>query len=76
MSLILLHRYASQLIIASQILAQKRKASVMELRDFKEAYGLFVDVGRSQKYIEEQEKIFMFSGTDAQKETTDSMDMS
>ena len=44
----------------------KRKATLVEQKDVKDAYSLFYDVKRSQKFIESYEKDFMFSGEEDQ----------
>ena len=55
-------RYASQLIITAQILAMKRKETMVDAKEIKEAYNMFYDVKRSQQFIESYEQEFMFSG--------------
>ncbi|KAH9398825.1 RuvB-like 2 [Tyrophagus putrescentiae] len=56
-------RYACQLIISSQILAMKRKSAIVEKEDVRNAYQLFVDVKRSDKFIKMYESEFMFSSS-------------
>ena len=54
-------RYALQLIITAQILAKKRKSTVVEKKDIAEAYGLFVDRYRSQQFIDSHQDSFIFN---------------
>lgn len=52
-------RYAMQLISIANMIAQKRKASRVEMNDVKRAYTLFVDEKRSAQYLKEYEKQFI-----------------
>lgn len=46
-------RYASNLILVSQQIALKRRATAVELPDVKRAYTLFYDADRSVKYLQD-----------------------
>lgn len=66
-------RYAIQMITASALVAQKRKATEVDMQDIKKVYSLFVDVKRSTQYLKEYQKQFMFSeglDKDDEQETT------
>jgi len=52
-------RYASNLIITSALLAQKRKQLKVEVQDVERSYRLFYDPTRSVKYVAEFEKRFI-----------------
>lgn len=52
-------RYASNLIITSALLAQKRKVLKVEVQDVERSYRLFYDPTRSVKYVAEFEKRFI-----------------
>lgn len=54
-------RYASNLITTSQLLAAKRKspAEKVDLPDVERSYALFLDPGRSVKFVAEFEKRFI-----------------
>ena len=52
-------RYASNLITTSQLLASKRKAEKVDLPDVERSYALFLDPGRSVKFVSEFEKRFI-----------------
>jgi RuvB-like protein 2 len=54
-------RYAQQMIIASSLVAEKRKSSQVEIEDIKRVYGLFVDVKRSTQFLLEYQKEFMYN---------------
>jgi RuvB-like protein 2 len=54
-------RYAIHVIIASSLVAHKRKAARVELRDIQRVYKLFVDVKRSTKFLMEYQQEFMFN---------------
>jgi RuvB-like protein 2 len=41
--------------------AQKRKASEVDVADIRKVYSLFVDVKRSAQFLKEYEMEFMFS---------------
>ena len=42
-------------------MAQKRKASEVDVADIRKVYSLFVDVKRSAQFLKEYEMEFMFS---------------
>ena len=52
-------RYASNLITTSTLLAQKRRAKIVDVEDVKRSYELFYDPGRSVKFVSEFEKRFI-----------------
>jgi RuvB-like protein 2 len=52
------------LITAAHLVAQKRKASEVDTDDISTVYDLFIDLKRSQKFLKEHEKEFMFSEMD------------
>jgi len=54
-------RYALQLISVSNLVAIRRKASQVDVEDVKSMYGLFVDVKRSQKFVQQYEEKFVFN---------------
>lgn len=54
-------RYALQLIATSHILAIRRKSEVVTVDHIREAYGLFMDVDRSRKFIESNQEDFLFN---------------
>ncbi|KIV99019.1 RuvB-like helicase 2 [Verruconis gallopava] len=54
-------RYASNLIMTSFLIAQKRRASKVELADVERSFKLFYDSGRSVKFVSEFEKRFIGS---------------
>lgn len=49
-------RYASNLIITSSLLSNKRKAKAVEIEDVERSYRLFYDPKRSTSFVAEQEK--------------------
>lgn len=49
-------RYASNLIITSSLLSNKRKAKAVEIQDVERSYRLFFDPKRSVSFVGEQEK--------------------
>lgn len=53
-------RYSLHLITISNICAQRRKASEVDIADVKTAYNLFVDVGRSSQSMNESEQQYLF----------------
>ena len=57
-------RYAIHLITAANLIAQKRKATEVEMEDISTAYSLFIDVERSKAFLRDYEKDFMFSEVD------------
>ncbi|KAI9689387.1 MAG: RuvB-like protein 2 [Bathelium mastoideum] len=52
-------RYASNLIMTSFLLAQKRKEKEVSIRDVERSFQLFYDTGRSVKFVTEFEKRFI-----------------
>lgn len=61
-------RYAQQMIIASSLVAEKRKSSQVEIEDIKRVYGLFVDVKRSTQFLLEYQKEFMYNELDEEED--------
>uniref|UniRef100_A0A7S1N6M8 RuvB-like helicase n=1 Tax=Eutreptiella gymnastica TaxID=73025 RepID=A0A7S1N6M8_9EUGL len=53
-------RYVLQLITTANLVAQKRKSSVVELEDVKRVYHLFQDLSRSTEFLSQHESAFMF----------------
>jgi RuvB-like protein 2 len=62
-------RYAIQLITASALVAQKRKATEVDMIDLRKVYELFVDVKRSTNFLKEYQSEYLYN-TQA-KETMD-----
>lgn len=54
-------RYSIQLITAAAIIAQKRKATEVDIEDISKAYTMFVDVKRSTQYLLEYAEQYMFN---------------
>ncbi|KAL0478979.1 RuvB-like protein [Acrasis kona] len=54
-------RYAIQLITASSLVAQKRKAYEVDMIDLKKVYELFVDVKRSTQFLKDYQNEFMYN---------------
>jgi RuvB-like protein 2 len=54
-------RYAIHIIMTASLVSQKRKSTIVELRDIERVYGLFVDVKRSTKFLMEYQEEFMFN---------------
>jgi len=54
-------RYAIQMIIASNLVSLKRKATEVDVEDISRVYKLFLDVKRSTHYLQEYQSEFMFS---------------
>ena len=52
-------RYASNLIITSSLIAQKRKQPKVDVQDVERSYRLFYDPTRSVKFVSEFEKRFI-----------------
>ncbi len=55
-------RYASNLITTSTLLSQKRKAKGVDTQDVERSFKLFLDAGRSVKFVSEFEKRFISDG--------------
>lgn len=60
-------RYAIHLITTANLVAQKRKASEVDVTDIRKVYNLFVDVKRSTAFLKDYEKEFMFSNVAEKK---------
>ena len=60
-------RYAIHLITTANLVAQKRKASEVDVADIRKVYNLFVDVKRSTDFLKDYEKEFMFSNVAEKK---------
>ena len=60
-------RYAIQLITTSNIVAIQRKSSLVEMKDIRRVYSMFVDVKRSIEYLNEQQDLYMFSEANPNK---------
>ena len=60
-------RYAIQLITTSNIVAIQRKSSLVEMKDIRRVYSMFVDVKRSIEYLNEQQELYMFSEVNPNK---------
>jgi len=54
-------RYAMHMIMASALVCQKRKGTEVEIQDLKKVFSLFVDVGRSTRFLQEYQDSFMFN---------------
>lgn len=54
-------RYAIHLITCASLVAQKRKATEVEMDDIGTVYSLFIDIDRSKQYLTEHEQEFMFT---------------
>merc|ERR1711870_137880 len=54
-------RYAIHLITVANLVALKRKAQEVDVRDIRKVYSLFVDVKRSTQFLIEYQQEFMFS---------------
>lgn len=54
-------RYAIHLITCAALVAQKRKATEVEMDDIGTVYSLFIDIDRSRQYLTEHEQEFMFT---------------
>ncbi|OMJ77096.1 hypothetical protein SteCoe_23367 [Stentor coeruleus] len=54
-------RYAIQLITTASLVAQKRKASEVDVQDIRRVYSLFIDIKRSTQFLKEYQEEYMFS---------------
>jgi len=54
-------RYAIHLITTASLVAQKRKATEVDMDDIGTVYTLFIDIERSKQYLTEHEHEFMFT---------------
>ena len=62
-------RYAIHLITAAFLIAQKRKASKVEVEDVARAYSLFIDVKRSTEFMLEHQQQYLYNEVpDAEEE--------
>ncbi|KAI9671183.1 MAG: RuvB-like protein 2 [Caeruleum heppii] len=52
-------RYASNIITTAALIAQKRRAKEVGIEDVQRSFGLFLDPGRSVKFVSEFEKRFI-----------------
>jgi RuvB-like protein 2 len=69
-------RYAIHIIMTASLVSQKRKSTIVELRDIERVYGLFVDVKRSTKFLMEYQEEFMFNELqEEEKEVADENEM-
>merc|ERR1719316_930514 len=53
-------RYAIHMIMASSLVATKRKATEVDVEDIKKVYSLFVDLKRSTQFLNEYQQDLMF----------------
>ncbi|KNB45480.1 hypothetical protein JH06_5570 [Blastocystis sp. subtype 4] len=56
-------RYAMNMIITSSLAARKRKSNTVGIEDVKRVFGLFSDVGRSTKTLQEYQDSYLYSET-------------
>lgn len=54
-------RYAIQLITTSNLVAKRRKANEVDVKDIRKVYSMFVDVKRSTEYLQQEQDQYMFS---------------
>ncbi|KAL1931296.1 hypothetical protein VTP01DRAFT_10433 [Rhizomucor pusillus] len=54
-------RYAIHLITAANLVAKKRKATVVGIEDIKRVYSLFLDEKRSVQYLKDYQDQYMFN---------------
>lgn len=54
-------RYAMNMIITSSLAARKRKSNTVGVDDVKRVYGLFSDVGRSTKTLQEFHDSYLYN---------------
>jgi RuvB-like protein 2 len=59
-------RYAIQLINASALVCNKRKATKVETADVSKAYNLFIDVKRSTKFMSEYSSQYLYNEAGAE----------
>ena len=55
--------YKRQMIITSSLAARKRKSNTVGIEDVKRVFGLFSDVGRSTKTLQEYQDSYLYSET-------------
>lgn len=53
-------RYAMQIIMASHLIAQKRKATQVTIQDVERSYALFVDTRRSVAFLKQYKNEFLY----------------
>ena len=61
-------RYAIHMIMASSLVASKRKAPEVDVEDIRKVYSLFVDVKRSTQFLLEYQQEFLFSEINGEEE--------
>ena len=61
-------RYSLHLIQPAHCIAKKRKSNMIEVRDIKRVYSLFVDVDRSTQFLNDYQNQFVFHDGDEHKE--------
>eukprot|EP00009_Paramoeba_aestuarina_P009824 CAMPEP_0201539468 /NCGR_PEP_ID=MMETSP0161_2-20130828/70421_1 /ASSEMBLY_ACC=CAM_ASM_000251 /TAXON_ID=180227 /ORGANISM="Neoparamoeba aestuarina, Strain SoJaBio B1-5/56/2" /LENGTH=457 /DNA_ID=CAMNT_0047946867 /DNA_START=58 /DNA_END=1431 /DNA_ORIENTATION=- len=54
-------RYALNLLTTSSLVCSKRKGQKVDLPDVRKVYEMFMDVSRSQQYLEEHQQEYMYS---------------
>jgi len=54
-------RYSIQLITTAGVIAKRRKSNEVTMADVRKVYTLFMDEGRSTKYLEEYQNEYMFN---------------
>jgi RuvB-like protein 2 len=65
-------RYAIQMIMASSLVAQKRKSAEVDLQDIQRVYSLFVDVKRSTQFLmESYQGEFLYNELDVDADHVD-----
>lgn len=64
-------RYAIQLITASNLVARRRKSTVVDVPDVKRVYGLFLDEKRSVNFLNEASQEYVNEGMDWWQEATE-----
>jgi RuvB-like protein 2 len=69
-------RYAIQLISASNLIARRRRAALVDVEDVRRAHALFLDESRSVSYVREFQQQYMFHEEDQQQEIKYSNDPS
>ncbi|KAF0981493.1 hypothetical protein FDP41_012150 [Naegleria fowleri] len=67
-------RYALQLITTASLVAQKRKSSEVGVEDVKRVFGLFVDVKRSESFLQGFQSQYILSTSGTTSTTQDKMD--
>ena len=49
------------MITVASLVAQKRKAQEVDVKDIRRVYSMFVDIKRSTEFLKEHEQAMMFS---------------